>query len=110
MENKAENTVYHIIKYVGGILDGSTTEIFTENIPFLTCVVNFEAKTAHYYHLVSDKVVDSSDVEFLQTYYSFYISKELTKENEKYLEDHCKGYKETINKYYEENNQKENNK
>lgn len=104
-----EETVYHVVKLVGGVLDGSTIDILTENIPFVNCVVNSKTKTAHYYHLTLENVVgEQSNMEYLKTYYRFWVSEELTEDDEKYLEDRSgdqyKGIRKHLNKADNDNN------
>lgn len=88
-----EDTPRHILRMVGGIFDGSFMPVYKDDICFVTCVLNYNTKIAHYYHLVSDKVVSESGQEFLQTYYQFWTSQEFTEENDKYIEDHSDEYK-----------------
>lgn len=99
-----EETVYHVVKLVGGVLDGGVVDIHTENIPFINCIVSYKTKIAHYYDLIADKAIDQFGREYLNIYYQFWDSEELTEDDEKYLEDHTNGQYKEIKKQLEESN------
>ncbi len=91
---KKEATPRHIIKLVGGLLDGSDTPIYEDNICYILCVLNYETKIGHYYHLMSQELVADSGIKYCKMWYQFWISEEFTKENQQYLEDHSDDYEE----------------
>lgn len=82
----------HIVKLVGGISDGSFMPVYTDDICYITCVINYDTKTAHYYHLTTAEVTDKYDRQYLKTWYQFWTSQEFTKENDQYLEEHSDDY------------------
>ena len=82
-----EGTPHHIIKLIGGFQDGSFMPIYQDKICHVTCVINYDTKTAHYYHLASEEVTEG-EIKYQKIWYQFWTSLEFTKENEEYLKEH----------------------
>jgi hypothetical protein len=87
-----EGTPHHIIKLIGGFSDGSFMPIYQDKICHVTCVINYDTKMAHYYHLASEEVIEG-EIKYQKIWYQFWTSQEFTEDHDQYLEDYSDDYK-----------------